>query len=123
MLDDWDMGVFSNSHYGDDDLTTEVHIGANVKTILPWMFSGVRVHNIWIPETVTSIENSAFYDCRYLNDVTMGHHTPPAIGTGVFDSCDIFRYIVVRKSALEKYQAASDWDAYESRFYTKDDFE
>ena len=30
--------------------------------------------------------------------MTMGHHTPPAIGTGVFDSCDIFRYIVVRKS-------------------------
>ena len=123
MLDDWDMGVFSNSHYDDDDLTTEVHLGSNVKTILPWMFSGVRVHNIWIPETVTSIANSAFYDCRRLNDVTMGHHTPPAIGTGVFDSCDIFRYIVVRKSALEKYQAASDWDAYESSFYTKDDFE
>ena len=53
----------------------------------------------------------------------MGHHTPPAIGTGVFDSCDIFRYIVVRKSALDKYKAAADWDAYESRFYTKDDFE
>lgn len=123
MLDDWDMGVFSNSHYNDDDLTTTVNIGSNVKTILPWMFSGVRVHNIWIPETVTSIANSAFYDCRKLNDVTMGHHTPPAIGTGVFDSCDIFRYIVVRKSALEKYQAASDWDAYENRFYTKDDFE
>lgn len=123
MLDDWDMGVFSNSHYADADLTTTVNLGSNVKTILPWMFSGVRVHNIWIPETVTSIENSAFYDCRYLNDVTMGHHTPPAIGTGVFDDCDKFRYIVVRKSALDKYKAASDWDAYESRFYTKDDFE
>ena len=123
MLDDWDMGVFSNSHYDDDDLTTTVNLGSNVKTILPWMFSGVRVHNIWIPETVTSIENSAFYDCRYLNDVTMGHHTPPAIGTGVFDDCDKFRYIVVRKSALDKYKAAADWDAYESRFYTKEDFE
>ena len=122
-LDDWDMGVFSNKHYNDDDLTTSVHLGSNVQTILPWMFSGVRVHNIWIPETVTSIANSAFYDCRKLNDVTMGHHTPPAIGTGVFDSCDIFRYIVVRKSALDKYKAATDWDAYESRFYTKDDFE
>jgi hypothetical protein len=122
-LDAWDMGVFANRHYDDSALTTTVNLGANVKTILPWMFSGVRVHNIWIPETVTSIENSAFYDCRYLNDVTMGHHTPPAIGTGVFDSCDIFRYIVVRKSALDKYKAAADWDAYESRFYTKDDFE
>ena len=123
MLDDWDMGVFSNSHYDDGDLTTEVHLGSNVKTILPWMFSGVRVHNIWIPENVTSIANYAFYDCRHLNDVTMGHHTPPAIGTGVFDDCDKFRYIVVRKSALDKYKAAADWDAYESRFYTKDDFE
>ena len=53
----------------------------------------------------------------------MGHHTPPAIGTAVFDSCDIFRYIVVRKSALEQYKAASAWDAYKEHFFTKDDFE
>lgn len=121
-LDAWDMGVFANRHYADDALTTTVNIGANVTSILPWMFSGVRVHNIWIPENVTSIGNYAFFDCMRLNDVTMGHHTPPAIGTGVFDSCDIFRYIVVRKSALDKYKAASDWDAYEARFFTKDDF-
>ena len=121
-LDAWDMGVFANRHYADDALTTTVNIGANVTSILPWMFSGVRVHNIWIPENVTSIGNYAFLDCRRLNDVTMGHHTPPAIGTGVFDSCDIFRYIVVRKSALDKYKVASDWDAYEVNFFTKDDF-
>ena len=121
-LNDWDMGVFANYYYNDNALTTTVNIGANVTSILPWMFSGVRVHNIWIPDTVTSIGNYAFHDCRRLNDVTMGHHTPPAIGTGVFDSCDIFRYIVVRKSALDNYKAASDWDAYEGRFYTKDDF-
>ena len=102
-LNAWDMGVFANYYYNDNALTTTVNIGANVTSILPWMFSGVRVHNIWIPDTVTSIGNYAFHDCRRLNDVTMGHHTPPAIGTGVFDSCDIFRYIVVRKSALDNY--------------------
>ena len=121
-LDQWDEGIFANKYYGDENLTTEVHLGANVKTISKWMFSGVRMSAIWIPETVTKICDKAFLDCRKLRDVTMGHHEPPTIGANVFESCDVFANIVVRVSALEKFKNASDWDNYEKWFYTRSDF-
>ena len=122
QLDDWDMGIFSSGFYS-SDLTVEVHIGSNVKTLSKWMFHGVRMTGVWIPESVTSIGDNAFLDCRKLSYVTMGHHTPPAMGANVFESCDVFNYIVVRKTALEQFKAAADWDSYEKWLYTRDDFE
>lgn len=122
QLDDWDMGIFSSGFY-DSDLNVEVHIGSNVKTLSKWMFHGVRMTGVWIPESVTSIHDNAFLDCRTLSYVTMGHHTPPAMGANVFESCDVFNYIVVRKTAMEQFKAAADWDNYEKWLYTRDDFE
>ena len=109
ILDAWDMGVFANKHYSDGSLTTTVNLGSNVKTILPYMFSGVRLSALWIPTNVESIGDYAFYDCRKLGGVTLGHHNPPTLGEDVFDSCDVFWYISVPKGTANTYKAANNW--------------
>jgi hypothetical protein len=49
----------------------------------------------------------------------------PSIGTYVFESCEKFYYIKVRKSQLKKFQNSTQWDTYEEMlkngFTTGDD--
>ena len=70
QLDDWDMGIFTNSHYEDSELTTSVTLGSKVRTIWPYMFSHVRIQQLTIPASVTTIGNNAFDECRNLSSVT-----------------------------------------------------
>ena len=116
-LDQWNEGVFANLHYDNSNLSTQVELGSSVKTILPYMFSGVRLTGLWIPTNVKSIGNYAFHDCRILEGVTLGHHTPPTLGTGVFDSCDIMWYISVPAGTADTYKSTEKWMDYNKDFY------
>jgi hypothetical protein len=107
--DSWEEGVFANRHYDNNGLTTTVSVGNKVKTISDYMFSGVRLNALWIPTSVESIGNYAFYDCRVLGGVTLGHHPPPTLGEGVFNSCDVMWYISVPKGTAETYKSAENW--------------
>lgn len=122
--DEWDEGVFANEH---DELTS-INLNANLTKILPYMFSRTEAANVWIPHTVTSIGDKAFSECENLLGVTMGYDGTtefPSIGTYVFESCEKFYYIKVRKSQLKKFQNSTQWDTYEEMlkngFTTGDD--
>jgi hypothetical protein len=84
QLDAWDMGIFTNKYYSDKNLTTTVTLGANVKTIWPWMFSCVRMQNVTIPASVTSIGKEAFSYCYILTEVTCEGTTAPTLGENAF---------------------------------------
>ena len=115
--DQWDEGLFANDHYHVTSLKTTVTLGSNVKTISPWMFSGVRMEEITIPSSVTSIEKEAFLDCRILNRVICEGINPPALGADVFKSCDKFgnATITVPAGYAETYRTAPGWSAYASQ--------
>ena len=118
-LDDWDEGVFANEEYN-GDFTATVTLGSNVKTIWPWMFSGVRMQNVTIPASVTSIGKEAFYDCRVLTHVTCEGTTAPTLGEDAFDSCDVLpskNSIAVPASSLSDYQ--SKWSEYKDMLYAE----
>ena len=122
--DEWDEGVFANEH----DVLTTINLNANLTKILPYMFSRTEAANVWIPHTVTSIGDKAFSECKNLLGVTMGYDGTtefPSIGTYVFESCEKFYYIKVRKSQLKKFQDSTQWDTYEEMlkngFTTGDD--
>ena len=81
------------------------------------MFSGVRMEEITIPSSVTSIEKEAFLDCRILNSVICEGINPPAMGADVFKSCDKFgsATITVPTGHAETYRTAAGWSAYASQ--------
>ena len=119
-LDYWDMGVFSNKYYDKGNLSTTVTLGSNVKTIMDYMFSGVRMQNVTIPASVTSIGTQAFYDCRVLNHVKCLNEVPPTMGTDVFTECSSLgstNSIAVPSASLSAYQEATNWSVYSSRMY------
>ena len=109
--DDWEEGIFANQHYDNIGLTTTVTVGSKVKTISDYMFSGVRLKELWIPTNISSIGDYAFYDCRVLGGITLGHHTPPTLGEGVFDSCDVMWYISVPEGTADTYKRTDKQDS------------
>lgn len=115
-LDDWDEGVFANEEY-DEDFTATVTLGANVKTIWPWMFSGVRMQNVTIPASVTSIGKEAFSYCYILTEVTCMGTTPPTLGEDAFYDSDELEHIYVPSGSLSDYQ--SKWSQYKGKLYQK----
>lgn len=115
QLDAWDMGIFTNKHYDDDDLTTTVTLGANVKTIWPWMFSCVRMQNVTIPASVTSIGKEAFSYCYILTEVTCEGTTPPTLGENVFYKSSELERISVPSGSSSDYN--SKWSQYSSKLY------
>jgi hypothetical protein len=123
-LDEWEDGVFANEHYNSDDFVTSLSIGSNATTILPYMFSGVRMENLTIPASVTSIGKLAFWDCRVLSHVTCQGTTAPTLGSEAFEDCDNLaskNSIAVPYSAdgkvLQDYQ--SKWSEYKDKLYVK----
>ena len=117
QLDDWDMGIFTNKHYNDKSLTTTITLGANVKTIWPWMFSCVRMQNVTIPASVTSIGKEAFSYCYILTEVTCEGTTAPTLGKDAFYDSDELARIYVPSGSLSDYQ--SKWSEYEDMLYAE----
>lgn len=115
-LDDWDEGVFANEEYN-GDFTATVTLGANVKTIWPWMFSCVRMQNVTIPASVTSIGKEAFSYCYILTEVTCMGTTPPTLGEDAFYDSDELERIYVPSGSLSNYQ--SKWSQYKGKLYQK----
>ena len=115
-LDDWDEGVFANEEYN-GDFTATVTLGSNVKTIWPWMFSGVRMQNVTIPASVTSIGKEAFSYCYILTEVTCMGTTAPTLGEDVFYDSDELERIYVPSGSLIDYK--KKWSDYEDLLHEK----
>ena len=59
----------------------------NVSVIGSHAFAGLNIKSIDIPNTVYEIENNAFFDCEYLEDVTLSSNVK-TIDFGVFAGCE-----------------------------------
>ena len=129
-----DEGIFSNDY----EYPTTVSLGGSLRTILPYMFSKTGVGaavvsngqfvagSVWIPHTITSIGDYAFNDCDKLAGLTLGYDGTtdfPIIGGNVFNFCDSFNYIKVRKNQLQKFKDSDLWNDYEAKLVTSDDFQ
>jgi hypothetical protein len=67
----WDEGVFASSFIDTPEHTVEVHLGQNVKTILGYMFSGVRMKTITIPSKVRELSYRVFQNCNSLESIIL----------------------------------------------------
>ena len=115
-LDYWDMGIFTNFKYSDGNFTTAVHLGDYVETIHDYMFCCVRLTSLWIPSSVKSIGNYAFYDSRALQGITLGHEDKtkvPTLGSNAFKDCDELWYICVNQDMLSSFKSATNWSSWD----------
>ncbi len=73
-------------HYPDGKVGATFEIPKNVTTILDYAFSGSAIESIVIPDTVTVIGDSAFFNCKSLTNVTVGAAVEE-IGAHAFRNC------------------------------------
>ncbi|MBP3590950.1 MAG: leucine-rich repeat domain-containing protein, partial [Clostridia bacterium] len=67
-------------------LIADTYQGVPVKTIYQEAFKNTAITEVIIPNSVTSIGNSAFYDCSSLTSVTIGDSVT-SIGNSAFRDC------------------------------------
>ena len=73
------------------DVTTVIFPNS-VKSISMRAFSGTNITSIVIPDSVRNIGQMAFYNCRYLTDVTLGNGIT-SIEERLFDGCNALTHI------------------------------
>ena len=64
----------------------EITIPGTVKKIAHDAFAGSNVHKVRIPESVTTIEDNAFTQCKELREIFIPK-TVTSIGVGAFGGC------------------------------------
>ena len=123
-LNEWGDGVFASKCSN----LTSISLGGGLRNILPYMFGKAKVSGVWIPHTIESIGDKAFYDCDNLSGLTLGYDGTtkfPSIGEGVFSECskssDIF--IKVREGVYEGFMDKANnnelgWGAYKNKIIT-----
>lgn len=70
--------------------------------------------SVTIPNSVTNINKYVFYGCSGLTSVTVNAVTPPTLGSAVFgrtNNCPIY----VPAESVEAYKTASGWSTYANR--------
>ena len=95
--DEWDDGLFVNTHYDEDDMILNVTIGPKVTRILNHMFNYMKIGSINIPEGVTSIGVEAFRSCEKLSSLTI----PASMQTIEYDAfydCTDLKELIVKDS-------------------------
>ena len=65
--DEVDEAIFYNTYFAP---SVSVTIGDQVKTIPDYMFAGLKIDNLTIPGTVTTIGNDVFNECTALTSLT-----------------------------------------------------
>ena len=73
------------------DVTTVIFPNS-VKSISMRAFSGTNITSIVIPDSVRNIEQMAFYNCRYLTEVSLGSGIA-SIEERLFDGCNALKHI------------------------------
>ena len=94
-----DEGVFSNEYYDDDELpVTNLIIGNNMKTILPYMFASTRIQQLHIPESIDKVCKNVVEENKVLNAIIFyDNAVRPEVEYGAFGEVGLF------------YEPPGDW--------------
>lgn len=103
-------GINSSAFFNIQSLK-EVIFQGKIKTIGGGAFENCsQLNNLNIPVTLTSLGESAFHGCINLKKITFNSTTPPTLGANAFP--DTIEKIIVPKSAVSAYKAATGWSTY-----------
>ena len=89
------------------------------KAINPYAFAGLTtITSVSFPNSIESIDNSAFSGCYNLQSITVNKVIPPSMGEGVFkcftgvrDAYDVYSYTTLHipMGSKEAYSSAREW--------------
>ena len=123
--DEWDEGIFSNKHYDNSNLSTQVVIGTNVTTIPRYMFAAVRMQELHFHEGITYIGKGNAENAKVLDAIVFYNKTDkPTLEDGAFGyTSDLYGntppgkyqyYIFVPKGYRKYYQTPGTHDYWDN---------
>ena len=95
-----------------EELPINIILPQNLTKIGSSCFEGAQIKQVTIPDTVTEIGEFAFNYCDQLASITCLAATPPALGTGAFNSETAGFTIKVPAASVAAYKAATNWSSY-----------
>lgn len=103
--------------YLNNELITSLVIPDSVTSISDSAFDGCckSLTDVTISNSVTNIGNSAFSRCNNLVNITLLPITPPTLGSNVFNDIPASAVITVPKGSLNAYQTATNWSTYANK--------
>ena len=113
MIPDSVTKIGSGAFSGCSGLTS-IMIPDSVTKIDSYLFKNCNsLTSIVIPDSVTLIDDSAFLGCYKLTSITLKSATPPTLSSGAIPTT--IEKIIVPKSTINAYKAATGWSAYASK--------
>ena len=106
------QAVYNNET--EEELPINIILPQNLTKIGSSCFEGAQIKQVTIPDTVTEIGDFAFNYCDQLASITCLAATPPALGTGAFNSETAGFTIKVPAASVAAYKAADGWKDYAS---------
>ena len=102
---------YSNNFYINDQEIKDLFIPNTVDTIYNSAFSGCKgLTSVTLGNSVTSIGNRAFYGCSSLTSIKSLAEVPPTLGSDAF--YNVSTQIPVYVCAVSAYQSAEGWKAF-----------
>lgn len=80
-----------------------------VTAIPTYAFDNTNLESVYLPATIESIGNQAFYGCKQLSSMIIYAITPPSLGSNVFTNVPDGLVVYVPASAISLYQDAAGW--------------
>ena len=111
----------ANNLYLNGQLVTEVVIPEGITSINSSVFYNcTSLMKVTIPNSVTIINTYAFSGCTNLMSVTLLSTTPPSLSSNSFNNIseDVKFYCV--SSVLDTYKTSTNWNTYADNFVTDD---
>ena len=110
MIPDSVTKIGSGAFSGCSGLTS-IMIPDSVTKIDSYLFKNCNsLTSIVIPDSVTLIDDSAFLGCYKLTSITLKSATPPTLSSNAIPTT--IEKIIVPKSAINAYKAATGWSTY-----------
>jgi hypothetical protein len=93
-----------------------IEFDADVTKITVNMFkTEATLASITLPNSITTIQDEAFYHCENLATIKMEPITPPTIYSNTFSNAEALTTIIVPAESVDEYKNADQWKNYKSK--------
>lgn len=80
-----------------------------VTEVPSYAFDYTNLESVYLPATIETIGNSAFYQCTRLSSLTIYAMTPPQLGSNVFNGVPEGLVVYAPAAAISQYQDDPNW--------------
>ena len=102
--------------YVNGELVTEITIPQGVEQ-LGWVFSGLNIEKVVIPDSVKNLGYNTFANCVKLNEVVFTGESQITEFRGTFSGCSSLQSVTIPKSMTKMSSAFSSCNALENAYY------